>query len=630
MEEIALVTKQRFPEVSLDKVSNSGGPGGKAVIREGLISRFFRMALRWNYPLEGREILGFLYFFLVITSYYIIKPIRASRFLTDIGAENIPYFYLLNSFLVFLVVYGYNFIVDLFRGNKRRFFFVVNGFLALNVLGFAFLFMMAQIGAVAATSIVPTTGQTISAGNIFQILYPLFEPFVKGKRLTVVFFIWASFFAVFVVSVFWSLMSELFTSEEGKRSYAFIGLGGVLGGAVGGKLAEVFAQPLGETWLLVLSAGILGACTLMTGPLLDDSKKPLLSVEGDALGREDPHGGIMPDESGSVAGLLVKERAKSGKELGALQGLSLILGDGYVRSIAFIVMFMTMAGTIFDFQLNTICQTSIHERFGFADLMGEVAAGLGGNLGILNERGLDKLRSAGVFRAIDAEIQVSVNRALAGERNSGIPGRNAVDGAVIAAFRDAWVGNVSKFAGPGFITFGSDVELALKNGLKNTTTAFFGWVYGTVSQVSFMVQLFLTARLQQTFGISVSLLVLPAVCLPGLLILFAAPVLIVISLLTVIQNGLSYSLMQSTREQLYIPVSDEVRYKAKPFIDTFIFRFGDALACLAILIGTGPARLGLTGLTVVNSVFVLIWGVSVRYCGTRYTEITSNIKLSTD
>lgn len=588
----------------MSKTSDDKGLDGKEVSREGLISRFFHRALRWNFPLERREILGFLYFFLVITSYYIVKPLRASRFLTDLGAENIPYFYLLNSFLVFIIVYGYNFVVDLFKGRKRLFFFAVNGFLAVNILCFAFLFMIAQAGESDPAAM--GSGSAVSTQDLLHKLYPVLAPLIKGRRLTVAFFIWASFFSVFVVSVFWSLMSELFTSEEGKRSYAFIGLGGVLGGALGGKLAEELAGPLGESWLLVLSAGILGACTLMTGTLVDASRL-----------REDaarPGDVAIPEEStGPGKPVTGSSRGKVGT------GFSIILEDGYVRAIAAIVMFMTMAGTLFDFQLNTICQTTIHEKFGLGDLMASVA-GRRGAIGALDLDTIDGLRRDGAFEEIDAGIVDSVAETLKKSVGKGISGRESVDRAVTEAFKSAWTGNIGKFAGPGFEDFSSDIEGDLKSGLKNATTSFFGWVFGTVSLVSFLVQLFLTARLQQTIGIPASLSVLPAICLPGLALLFFAPVLGVISLLTVIQNGLSYSLMQSSREQLYIPVSDEVRYKAKPFIDTFIFRFGDAIACLAILIGTGPAGLGLVGLTAVNSVIVITWAVSVRYCGAKYSE----------
>ena len=60
-----------------------------------------------------------------------------------------------------------------------------------------------------------------------------------------VFFVWVSVFNLFAVAVFWSFMADLFTSEQGKRLFGFIGAGGTAGGLLGPVITIVLSVPLG-------------------------------------------------------------------------------------------------------------------------------------------------------------------------------------------------------------------------------------------------------------------------------------------------------------------------------------------------------------------------------------------------
>ena len=76
------------------------------------------------------------------------------------------------------------------------------------------------------------------------------------------YFVWVSVFNLFVVSVFWSFMADVFTNVQGKRLFAIIAVGGTLGQICGSFIAGAFAGRVGGTEnLLVLSmAGLAGAC----------------------------------------------------------------------------------------------------------------------------------------------------------------------------------------------------------------------------------------------------------------------------------------------------------------------------------------------------------------------------------
>jgi AAA family ATP:ADP antiporter len=114
------------------------------------------------------------------------------------------------------------------------------------------------------------------------------------------------------------------------------------------------------------------------------------------------------------------------------------------------------------------------------------------------------------------------------------------------------------------------------------------------------VQLFFTGRLIRGAGVPAILLVLPALTLGGFAALAAWPVFATLAVVQVARRGVHYAIDRPAREILYIPLDADDKYKAKPFIDTFIYRGGDLLGvwmptALATLgIAAAPAALGVS------------------------------------
>jgi len=79
---------------------------------------------------------------------------------------------------------------------------------------------------------------------------------VERQTVARVFFVWISVFNLFAVSVFWSFMADLFSSEQGKRLFGFIAAGGSAGALAGPALTIGLAQVLGPANLLIV-AGLL-------------------------------------------------------------------------------------------------------------------------------------------------------------------------------------------------------------------------------------------------------------------------------------------------------------------------------------------------------------------------------------
>jgi ATP:ADP antiporter, AAA family len=126
--------------------------------------------------------------------------------------------------------------------------------------------------------------------------------------------------------------------------------------------------------------------------------------------------------------------------------------------------------------------------------------------------------------------------------------------------------------------------------------------------ITFLIQLFVTSRVQRRFGAGTALLFEPTIGLFGGVAFFAAPVLGVIRWHKILENAADYSIQSNTRELLYLPVSRLEKYSAKNFNDTFVVRAGDAIAAGSIFFATSVLlpNLGEAGLKVLMGIDVLL------------------------
>lgn len=162
------------------------------------------------------------YFFLVLTSYYIIRPVRDEMGVAG-GVENLAWLFTGTLAGTLMVHPLFTWVVS--RYPRKAFIPIAYRFFAANLILFFFLFRW-----------VPEGG------------------FVWVGRL---FFNWTSVFNLFVVSVFWAFMADIFRSEQGKRLFGFIAVGGTLGAILGSGVTAFLAEALGPANLLLLSALVL-------------------------------------------------------------------------------------------------------------------------------------------------------------------------------------------------------------------------------------------------------------------------------------------------------------------------------------------------------------------------------------
>jgi AAA family ATP:ADP antiporter len=126
-----------------------------------------------------------------------------------------------------------------------------------------------------------------------------------------------------------------------------------------------------------------------------------------------------------------------------------------------------------------------------------------------------------------------------------------------------------------------------------------GYLFATML-LSFLIQLFLVARIYDRLGIEKSLYILPVLMLLnyGLIALF--PILLVARLTMITENSIYYSLQSTTRHVLFLPVSRKEKYIGKHTIDTFFFRLGDVLSGGFVYIASALLGLGIVGFVLIN------------------------------
>jgi AAA family ATP:ADP antiporter len=145
-------------------------------------------------------------------------------------------------------------------------------------------------------------------------------------------------------------------------------------------------------------------------------------------------------------------------------------------------------------------------------------------------------------------------------------------------------------------------------------TRVFGIIDTIVQSLAIFTQLFLTGRIARRLGVGVLLVAVPLVMAAGFLWLALSPVLGVLLVVMVVRRAGEYALVRPGREMLYTVVEPEQKYKAKNFIDTVVYRGGDALSgWVKRLLDLASEHLGLA--MVVGASIALAWAVCGAFLG---------------
>ncbi len=155
-------------------------------------------------------------------------------------------------------------------------------------------------------------------------------------------------------------------------------------------------------------------------------------------------------------------------------------------------------------------------------------------------------------------------------------------------------------------------------------TAYFSQIAIAQGFVSVFAQLFVTSYVMRKFGVGTALLILPVAILMGSVGYLIFANLLFVTVLSVSDNSLSYSVNQSAREILYVPTSRCTKYKAKAIIDMSIQRFAKVLAVLVNLAAAWYLSLeNIRWLSLACLTVLLLWVAVIRYADRNFQQLTA-------
>jgi AAA family ATP:ADP antiporter len=142
---------------------------------------------------------------------------------------------------------------------------------------------------------------------------------------------------------------------------------------------------------------------------------------------------------------------------------------------------------------------------------------------------------------------------------------------------------------------------------RSGTTAFYGNFFFWVNIAALILQSVVASRLLKYGGFATIALMLPVIAMISYTCMALVPILLVVKMLKIAENATDYSINNTARNVLWLPVSSEMKYKGKPAIDTLYVRMGDGLAALTVLVGVEMLTLSTRQFFIFNVVLVIAW-----------------------
>ncbi len=232
---------------------------------------------------------SFVYFFSLLSAYYMLRSVREAMAIMG-GTQNIPWLFTGTFVVMVLATPAFGWVAS--RYPREQFLPWVYYFFILNILIFFSLFTYAQRSG------------------------------LESVWIARAFFVWLSVFNLFVVSVFWSFMADIYSKEQGRRLFGVISAGGSAGALLGPLMTSVLVVPLGFKNLLPLSAFLLMFSVYCVAQLRRWADQAPSEGHEMTLDTSRPMGG------------------------GALAGIPMVLTSPYLGAIAVGGAFASLMGTV--------------------------------------------------------------------------------------------------------------------------------------------------------------------------------------------------------------------------------------------------------------------------------------------
>lgn len=196
-------------------------------------------------------LLAALLFFCVLCGYFFLRPVREAMGVSR-GMDELRWLFVVTSVVSLVVVLAFGGAIS--RVDRRRALPIGYGFVIVCLLAFA-----ALLATDAARG-----GGLIGSGTETAL----------SRGVAYTYYVWLSVINLFATSLFWAYMVDLFDTAQGKRMFAFIGVGGTLGAMAGGWATTLISGAVHSPYLpagLMLLGAILFAAAIGVMRALDRS-----------------------------------------------------------------------------------------------------------------------------------------------------------------------------------------------------------------------------------------------------------------------------------------------------------------------------------------------------------------------
>jgi len=194
-----------------------------------------------------------------------------------------------------------------------------------------------------------------------------------------------------------------------------------------------------------------------------------------------------------------------------------------------------------------------------------------------------------------------------------------------------WVNTTGEYILAELVLRYADDLVAANPGLDRSgvIAGFYGTFFSIVNLMTVLFQIFVVARVIRWIGVKGAILVLPVIAFIGYGIVVFIPIFSIIRLVKILENATDYSLMNTTRHALYLPLSPAKKYEGKTTIEAFFWRFGDLAQAGAIYAGLHWFHFDVGDFALVNMVLALLWlAVALqvsRHYQEREQEVSGNL-----
>ncbi len=320
--------------------------------------------------------LMFLYSFLVMASYNIVKPLTRSEFIDDFGADNLPWVLLVGGILIGVIMQVYANLVT----------------------------------RLPPKSVIPVT--QIGLTGLLVVFWVLFQ---TGQAwASVAFYFLGQIMGLLLISHFWTLANDIYDARQAKRLFGFVGGGASLGGIAGSAATRFLVERLGSETMILASAALLLVCVGVVGSIMQASPVALSGIasagakegvsrnEALRLLRDSKHLQVIALVIGFAAvgaGLLDQQLNMAAQEARGAGG-----SDAIGAFLAEVGLYISIAGFIIQVWLTS----RIHRLLGvgFALLMLPVSLAASGVLVLAT----GALWAAATGRILDSSLRYSVDK----------------------------------------------------------------------------------------------------------------------------------------------------------------------------------------------------------------------------